>query len=288
MRQKINNARRLALASLLGLGLAAAPSAFADSSQCASIADPMQRAQCSCFQAQQANTEQTAAIIPQLADSNPYLQQVRTYQPGNNSSLGVAGVTQSCQGMTKSAFDSALSSVGGFLGFDISSVLGPIANATEGTICQSINNAIMQRTTIACPRVSIPGFPMNCSANLTAGVNGVQVGGSGALGGVSTGGSSSYGLGGYSGSGALGGTLGGSVNNAVGGYLNNAGGNVSSAVGGYLGGGAGGNSVANAAGGMVGGYVNPVGAAPSTATSSGGVISSISNSVSCWISGNNC
>lgn len=198
MIEKSLSVRRVWAACALALGVFGAPLALAgnNTSECDSIANPMQRAQCRCTVSMSNYNEQTASIIPQIADNNPYLQQVKNAQPGNNSSLGVPGVAQSCNGMTKSAFDSALGSLGGFLGFNISGVLGPIANATEGTICQSINNAIMQRTTIACPRVSVPGFPINCSGSLGVNSSGVQVNGSGVFGGARAGGSSSTGLGG--------------------------------------------------------------------------------------------
>jgi len=227
------------LAALIAIGMWSAPAAFAQSS-CSSIADPMQRAQCLCSNSQADYSNQTSSIVPTLSNSDPYLQQLRNAQPGNNASLGVAGVSQSCYGMTKGVFNSVMSSASGMFGFDIGSLLGPLANSAQGSICQDINSAIMSRTAIACPRVAVPGFNMNCSGSVSVNQNGVQVNGNGALGGWNASGSSNTGVNGVN-------TSGGNYNM---GQQNQGNGTVTTS--------------------------------PAQST---GVLSSASNSVSCWISG---
>lgn len=198
--------RAVCIAALLAIGAGPAELAFAGG-PCDSIPDPMQRAQCNCSQGQSDYSSQTAAIISQQAKSDPYLQAAHDVVPGAMASLGVPGVTQSCNATVKSAFDSLLSSAGSMFGFDLNSVFGGMTGSAEGQVCQSINNAIMSKTSVACPTVSIPGYPISCGGSVSMSGTGSTFSGPGSAGGYS--GSSIGGLGSTGSSG--GGSTGGSV-----------------------------------------------------------------------------
>lgn len=243
------SANKIALACLMAAGVWSAPLAWAQQDQCAGQTNPVARAQCYCLQGQRDYSNQTAAIIPQQAENDPYLTAVRNAKPGDNASLGAEGVAQSCSNLTKGAFDSLLGSAGSVFGVDIGALFGGVANATTGSICQSINSAILQKTSISCPRVPIPGFAINCNGGVSLGANGVQINGGGTLGGYSTSGFGTVSPNGvYSGNGSY---------NA--GQGNRATGSISGAVQGAV-----------------------------SQAQSGGLLSTISNNVSCWISGSSC
>lgn len=217
--------------------------------QCSGIEDPIQYSVCQCQHNIWARNEATSAILAEQMSHDDYLHEVREKKPGNDKSLdnaagGLGGIAaQSCYSATKSAFDSLLSSAGGFFGIDLGSLLGGAANSAGGNLCGDLNKAITSRLNFNCPRVSIPGFPMNCRGNASINANGVQISTGGQVGGWSTNGYSNTGVNGVS-------TYSGGVNAGRG------------------------------ASGSISG---------NTSTGSGngtGIFSSISNNVSCWISGN--
>ena len=189
--------RKPVLIGLSALGIWAAP-AFAQTaqSQCTSITDVLQRAKCECEQGQIATKLQTSVNVQQQLLGNgtdvppePFFADASNKKPGDNSSLGVSGISQSCNQLTKGAFDGFMSQAGSFFGFDIGALFGGAAGNIGGSVCQEINSAIMKRTSIACPSVQIPGFPINCSGSLSVSSSGVALNGSGQVGGYTTGGS---------------------------------------------------------------------------------------------------
>ena len=216
--------RKPILAVTLGLGFWAAPMAIASTAQCASIQNPIQKAQCECLAGQKTYADQTGSIVAQQHATDPYLSGLRTVTPGDTASLG-AGLSQTCSQMTQGAFESLMNGVNLF-GFNLSSVFGGSAGAIGGSLCQKISNAIVSTTKIPCPSVAIPGFPLNCGATVSVGLNGVTVAGSGNVAGATFSGSGTAGANGVSTQ--TGGSTSGvpsvvsnAVGNATGGVLSN-------------------------------------------------------------------
>lgn len=234
----------------------AGPNAIAQQQdQCAGISDPIQSAQCYCQSKQAGYVDAINGVLTQQAQDSPYLTNARNVVPGTPppgaSSSVTSALSQGCNGMVKGAMDSALSSLGGFLGFDIGTLLGGVANNVGGSMCSKVNNAIMSHTSFQCPKVNIPGFPVNCNVGLNVSSSGVSVNGGGNLGGYNTSGGVSTGINGVDSGGV-------SYNAGQGnrGYVST--GQINA-----------GNSTA-------------VQNAGSTAT---GVISNAANSVACWFTG---
>jgi len=204
--QKQRVFRQLAVAALLFSGMW---SAQAHQDQCAGVQDSLQRAQCYCLQGQQNYSDGTSAILAQQSQVDPYLVNARNTTPGATQTYGASSAIQSqiaqgCYGMTKSAFDSIFSSMGSVFGIDLGSLLGGLANQAEGQLCQQVNNAIMSRTQISCPRVSIPGFPISCNGNVSLNSNGIQTNGGVQVGGWNSNGSGTVGANGvYNGNGSV-------------------------------------------------------------------------------------
>jgi hypothetical protein len=255
-RNKFNlNRAWIATALLVGSFAGSQTNAQQQQDQCAGIADPIQSAQCYCMSKQAGYVDAVNGIVTQQAHDSPYLTNARNDIPGTPKPGASAGVSsalsQGCNGMVKGAFDSALSSVGGFLGFDIGTLLGGVANNATGSMCSQVNTAIMSHTSVSCPKVNIPGFPINCNVGLNVGANGVSLGGGGNLGGYNTNGSVNTGINGV----------------GSGGVNYNAGqGNQGSVSTGPIN--VGNSTVAQNAG-----------------NSATGVISSAANSVACWFTG---
>lgn len=199
--KKMTNFRKAAFAIASAMTIWGAPALAAnDASQCASITDILQRAQCECEQGQIATKMQTSsdvqkAILGNGADvpPEPFFDDANNKKPGDLDSLGVPGISKSCNQITKGAFDSFLGSAGSVFGFDVGTLFSGAAGAASGAVCQEINSAIMKRTSIACPKVKIPGFPVNCGANIGVSASGVTLTGNGKFGGYSTGGSGQVG-----------------------------------------------------------------------------------------------
>lgn len=254
-RTKFNLNRTLLAIALLMSSFAGSEAVAQQQDQCAGISDPIQSAQCYCQSKQSNYVDASNAILTQQAQDSPYLTNARNVVPGTPppgaSSSVTSALSQGCNGMVKGAMDSALSSLGSFMGFDIGTLLGGLANNAGSSMCSKVNNAIMAHTGFQCPRVNIPGFPVNCNVGLNVSSSGVSVNGGGNLGGYNTSGGVNTGINGV-GSGGV------SYNAGQGntGYVSTGQINV-------------GNSTA-------------VQTAGSTAT---GVLSNAANSVACWFSG---
>lgn len=169
-------------------------------SKCPTLTDPLDVAVCKCQCGQAVSNMQTAGYLPQKMspDSNEYTKEMTQNVPGtaspNAGQQAQQAVSKGCYGLTKDAFDGVLKSLGGFMGVDIGSLLGGMANYYNGQICGQVNKAIASNTSMACPRVNIPGLPANCNVNVGVNSSGVYVGGGGGVGGWSTSGSANSGI----------------------------------------------------------------------------------------------
>lgn len=192
------NLNRTLLAIALLMSTFAGTEAIAQQDQCAGISDPIQSAQCYCQSKQTNYVDAVNGIVTQQSHDSPYLTNARNDVPGVPPTGASASVTSAlskgCNGMVKGVMDSALSSLGGFFGFDIGTLLGGVANNLGGSMCSEVNKAIMTHTSFQCPKVNIPGFPVNCNVGLNVNSGGVSVGGGGQLGGFGTNGSANAGL----------------------------------------------------------------------------------------------
>jgi hypothetical protein len=247
--QKTTPLARLLSTSLVFSCLAFAPLANSQEQiiDCSGIADPMQMAQCQCLKGQQNTRFGTTQILAQQSQNDDYLKDVKNKVAGDSNSLATASggavsaqVAQSCYSVTKGVFDNVFSSVGSVFGFDLGSLFGSAFNSIGGNLCGELNRAITSRVSFSCPRVSIPGFPINCNGSVGINSNGVQVSGGTTVGGWNAGGTTYTGVNGTT-------NASGSVNMGPG--------NRSS------------------------------GSTTIPASTSTGVLSSISNNVSCWLSG---
>lgn len=168
--------------------------------KCDSLPDPIERAVCKCQCGQAVSNMQTAGYLgsKMSPDANEYTKSMTQNVPGAVSSNAGAqaqqAVSKGCYGLTKDAFDGVLKSLGGFMGVDIGSLLGGMANYYNGQICGEVNKAIASNTSVSCPRVNIPGLPANCNVNVGVNSSGVYVGGGGGVGGWSTSGSANSGI----------------------------------------------------------------------------------------------
>ena len=198
---KITN-KRPALAAIALAALLSAPVAMGQ--------DAMSQWMTDCLPRQEATQKITAANAAPIADRDPYLQGAANKPvAGANPSQTANGVNIgnfSCNGAVKGAFDSMLSSAGSLFGFDLSTLLGGVAGSQAGNICGQVGQAIGKTfggLNLQCPRVNIPGFNNSCGINVSAGANGVNVSGSGNLGGYSVGGTANTAYNGiYSGNGS--------------------------------------------------------------------------------------
>lgn len=168
---------------------------------CSGIADPMQMAQCQCRKGQQDTRFGTTQILAQHSQNDEYLKNVRNKVAGDSNSLSTASggvftpaMAQSCYSVTKGAFDSVFNSMGSVFGFDLGSLFGPMFNSMGGNLCGELNKAITNRVSFSCPRVAIPGFPINCNGSLGVNSNGVQVSGGTTVGGWNAGGTTYTGV----------------------------------------------------------------------------------------------
>lgn len=172
------------------------------SADCSSVQDPIQQAQCLCYQGGARHDAGSSSILDGQSKADAYLTGARNVLAGKpdtqTQDSGLAKqVAQGCYGLTKGAFDSILGLAKGFLtfgGIDFSSLFTGVINNAEGQLCSNVNKAIMGHTALTCPRVNIPGFPINCNANLNLSSNGVSIGTSGSFGTWSANGGSNVGL----------------------------------------------------------------------------------------------
>lgn len=178
--------RRLAARAALML-LVCAPMQLA-------IADEMDEMINNCLKAQNASDAQNAYYMEQRRATDPYLVQ-HSQDPVQTSGSGAGGF--SCYDTTKGAIDGLLQASSGIFGINLGAIFGNAANGAAGGACGQVRQAIGQtfnQVKLQCPTVSIPGFPVNCSAGLSTNTSGmIGVNTSGALGGLSGNGSGTVG-----------------------------------------------------------------------------------------------